>query len=38
MKKKNKWFLHIKEYMIDEFSDKDYWIDSLLHIYNSLGE
>jgi len=35
---KNKWFLHIKEYMIDEFSDKDYWIDSLLHIYNSLGE
>ena len=32
---KNKWFLHIKNYMINEFSNKKYWIESLLNIYNT---
>jgi len=32
---KNKWFLHLKQYMIDNFTNKDRWVDKLLNIYNS---
>jgi len=31
---KNKWFLHIKEYMINNFTNKDVWVEELLNIYN----
>lgn len=31
---KNKWFLSLKQYMIDNFTDKDKWVKELLHIYN----
>ena len=31
---KNYWFKKIKNYMIDNYSDKQLWIDSLLNIYN----
>ena len=31
---KNHWFNVIKSYMIDNFSDKDKWVDDLLDIYN----
>lgn len=31
---KNYWFNKIKNYMIDNYSDKQLWIDSLLNIYN----
>jgi hypothetical protein len=32
---KNKWFLKIKKYMINQFSNKEEWINSLLNIYNT---
>ena len=32
---KNKWFNVIKSYMIDNFSDKEKWVEQLLHIYNT---
>jgi hypothetical protein len=32
---KNKWFIHIKKYMKDNFTDKERWVKELLHIYNS---
>jgi hypothetical protein len=32
---KNKWFLHLKQYMKDNFTDKERWVKELLHIYNS---
>jgi hypothetical protein len=32
---KNKWFDIIKSYMIDNFSDKEKWVEQLLHIYNT---
>lgn len=32
---KNKWFLHLKEYMKDNFTDKDKWVEEFLYIYNS---
>ena len=31
---KNKWFLHLKQHMIDNFTNKDMWVDQLLNIYN----
>ena len=31
---KNKWFLHLKQYMIDNFTNKDKWVEDLLDIYN----
>ena len=31
---KNYWFKKIKNYMINNYSDKQLWIDSLLNIYN----
>ena len=31
---KNKWFAHLKTYMIEKYTDKNKWIDSLLDIYN----
>jgi hypothetical protein len=31
---KNHWFQKIKSYMIDNFSDKDKWVNQLLDIYN----
>ena len=31
---KNEWFLHLKQYMIDNFTDKDKWVKELLNIYN----
>jgi len=31
---KNKWFLHLKQYMIDNFTNKDKWVKDLLNIYN----
>ena len=31
---KNYWFKKIKNYMIDNYSNKQLWIDSLLDIYN----
>ena len=31
---KNYWFNKIKNYMIDNYSNKQLWIDSLLNIYN----
>jgi len=31
---KNKWFLHLKQYMIDNFTNKDKWVEDLLNIYN----
>lgn len=31
---KNKWFLHLKQYMIDNFTNKDKWVEELLNIYN----
>lgn len=32
---KNKWFLTLKQYMKDNFTDKDKWVKELLDIYNS---
>ena len=32
---KNKWFLHLKQYMKDNFTDKDKWVREFLDIYNS---
>ena len=32
---KNKWFLHLKQYMIDNFTNKDKWVEELVNIYNS---
>lgn len=32
---KNKWFLKLKEYMIDNFTNKDKWVSDLLYIYNT---
>lgn len=32
---KNKWFLHLKQYMIDNFTNKDKWVNDLLNIYNT---
>lgn len=32
---KNKWFLHLKQYMKDNFTDKDSWVREFLDIYNS---
>ena len=34
---KNYWFKKIKNYMINNYSDKQLWIDSLLNIYNIQG-
>ena len=31
---KNKWFLHLKQYMIDNYTNKDKWVNDLLNIYN----
>ena len=31
---KNKWFLYLKQYMIDNFTNKDRWVEDLLNIYN----
>lgn len=31
---KNKWFLYLKQYMIDNFTNKDKWVKDLLNIYN----
>jgi hypothetical protein len=31
---KNKWFLYLKKYMIDNFTNKDKWVKELLDIYN----
>ena len=31
---KNKWFLYLKQYMIDNFTNKDKWVRDLLNIYN----
>lgn len=31
---KNKWFLHLKKHMIENFTNKEKWINSLLDIYN----
>lgn len=31
---KNKWFLHLKKYMINNFTNKDKWVNELLNIYN----
>jgi len=31
---KNKWFLYLKQYMIDNFTNKDKWVGDLLNIYN----
>jgi hypothetical protein len=31
---KNKWFLHLKQYMIENFTNKDKWVEELLNIYN----
>ncbi len=31
---KNKWFLHLKKHMVNNFTDKEQWINSLLDIYN----
>jgi hypothetical protein len=31
---KNKWFLYLKQYMIDNFTNKDKWVEDLLNIYN----
>ena len=32
---KNKWFLTIKQYMKDNFTDKERWVREFLNIYNS---
>jgi hypothetical protein len=32
---KNKWFLHLKQYMKDNFTDKERWVREFLDIYNS---
>ena len=32
---KNKWFNHLKEYMKDNFTDKDKWVEEFLYSYNS---
>lgn len=32
---KNKWFLHLKHYMKDNFTDKERWVREFLDIYNS---
>ena len=31
---KNKWFTLLKEYMVDNYSNKDRWVNDLLTIYN----
>ena len=31
---KNKWFLRLKKYMIDNFTNKGEWVSKLLNIYN----
>ena len=31
---KNKWFILLKQYMIDNYSNKNMWVDKLLTIYN----
>jgi hypothetical protein len=31
---KNKWFLHLKQYMNDNFTNKEKWVEDLLNIYN----
>ena len=31
---KNKWFIHLKEYMNDNFTNKSKWVEELLNIYN----
>jgi len=31
---KNKWFLHLKQYMIENYTNKDKWVNDLLNIYN----
>ena len=31
---KNKWFNLLKEYMINNFTNKDKWVNDLLNIYN----
>ena len=31
---KNKWFLYLKNYMNDNFTNKDKWVNKLLNIYN----
>ena len=31
---KNKWFLHLKKHMIENFTNKDKWVEDLLNIYN----
>jgi hypothetical protein len=31
---KNKWFKSLKQFMIDNYTNKDEWVNKLLNIYN----
>ena len=31
---KNKWFLNLKQHMVDNFTNKNKWVEDLLYIYN----